>query len=712
MRITRVSIGSFGALRDRTYDVSPGMTVFHGPNESGKTTVMEFIRSAMVPTRKRTYPARSKGDSGTLAFDDSGGHNIMRIEGRDRAGDVPDLPAGVGDPDLYRSVFAMDQRGLDDEGAVGGEIRSRFLTVPGGEAMPAARGWAEKEISDVMGRRSNSPSRVLGLSSEAESNRAALAEARRDVDAYGDLASRRDSLEEELEGLREASSASMEDKRVHDLYEAQRANYDALSHLGASLAGLGTFREVTDADRAELARLQGDLSAKEAARRALEDQRGSMDRDLMGADRRRVASCAGRIDQLPGRLESYRDDVRRLSLIPVGDQRRTVESRVRRMNPLVYIGAVLAIAGLVGAMFSLYTLALTAVGAVIAAVGVSRPQYRTVVTDVAGPDPGLAETCDRLEASVRDFESDVSSLMADVGLVSRGPEADVATLVAVRDASASIGRTETDLMKAKLAHTEAEASMARFVSGFGGPDGFEECSRRTAEAAGLRSRISTIRRAIEASGLDPDLPECPVEYRGFGTEDIERVSRELGETERSMRAILDADGVERLMDRAVELDSEMSSALVDGAVALLALSIADDACEDIYSTVQPGVISTADRYLGMMTGGRYSIDTNPMTKDLSVRSGDTVKDIGMWSSGLRAQVLLSVKLAVAREMGGGEVPVILDDVLLPFDSERKAGACRALAEVSSEMQVLMFTCDSETASICRGIPGVEVVDMA
>ena len=143
---------------------------------------------------------------------------------------------------------------------IGGEIRSRFLTIPGGEAMPAARGWAEKEISDVMGRRSNSPSRVLGLSSEAESNRAALAEARRDVDAYGDLASRRGSLEEELEGLREASSASMEDKRVHDLYEAQRANYDALSHLGASLAGLGTFREVTDADRAELARLQGGLS--------------------------------------------------------------------------------------------------------------------------------------------------------------------------------------------------------------------------------------------------------------------------------------------------------------------------------------------------------------------------------------------------------------------------------------------------------------------
>ena len=165
------------------------------------------------------------------------------------------------------------------------------------------------------------------------------------------------------------------------------------------------------------------------------------------------------------------------------------------------------------------------------------------------------------------------------------------------------------------------------------------------------------------------------------------------------------------MDRRAQLQSELAEALDDGAVGLLAAAIADSACEEIYSRVQPGVIATADRYLSMMTDGRYRIDTDPRSKDLAVRSGDEVKGIGAWSSGLRAQVLLSVKLAVAREMGRGEVPVILDDVLLPFDSERKAGACRALAELSSEMQVLMFTCDAETVRICSGLEGVSVVPM-
>ena len=86
-------------------------------------------------------------------------------------------------------------------------------------------------------------------------------------------------------------------------------------------------------------------------------------------------------------------------------------------------------------------------------------------------------------------------------------------------------------------------------------------------------------------------------------------------------------------------------------------------------------------------------------------------DYGEWSSGLRAQVLLSVKLAVAREMGEGRVPVILDDVLLPFDTGRKEGALRALAGLAEDMQTLLFTCDAETRAIAETIDGITVRDM-
>ena len=57
------------------------------------------------------------------------------------------------------------------------------------------------------------------------------------------------------------------------------------------------------------------------------------------------------------------------------------------------------------------------------------------------------------------------------------------------------------------------------------------------------------------------------------------------------------------------------------------------------------------------------------------------------------------------------MPVILDDVLLPFDSERKEGAIRALAGIADEMQVLLFTCDEETRrlSVETGVRTVPMV---
>lgn len=73
--------------------------------------------------------------------------------------------------------------------------------------------------------------------------------------------------------------------------------------------------------------------------------------------------------------------------------------------------------------------------------------------------------------------------------------------------------------------------------------------------------------------------------------------------------------------------------------------------------------------------------------------------------------MLSIKLAVAKELGSGEVPVLLDDVLLPFDSERMDGACRALAQVSREMQILLFTCDDRIASKLGGSEDVSIIRM-
>lgn len=719
MRIRSVSIRSFGSLRDRSYGVSEGMTVFHGPNESGKTTVMEFIRTCLVPSNKRNqYPAREKTDSGTLVYEQDGEERTLRLVQKTVGGDRPRMPTGTDDPSLFRSVFAMTPADLDDEKVVTeGGIRSRFLTVPGGDAMPSARAAAEEVWSKSLGKRSNSGSRVIALESESSALDAEISQASALTDSYGQLDRQRSELSVRLSALQEESRSSAAAKTVHDVYVSNTGNYGRLRSLSEEREALGEFVTVTAEDEAEMARLRAESAQRQTALKELQERRSAEEADLMGADRRKVAARSAAIESLPGKLQAYREDSRRLRSLDTGAPRppRPLPSPApekRRIGALFAAGVLMTVLGVIAALFvHPYAIALSVVGLIAAAVGSRRPAEAPRIERSDEHDGADAEA-ESIRQRMSSFEDEVLGIISDIGAESLGIEDDVAYLTKARDAAVSLSKLDNDIMRARMEQGEANTRLLSFTQRFSGEEGFAANLANTRRAAEIDRERDVIRSAISEAGLDPDNPDCPVEYDGDPAgEEMGEVRQRIGAIEERMRAILDTDELERMMDRRAQLESEMHSALDEGAVGLLACAIADSACEEIYSQVQPGVIATADRYLSMMTDGRYRIDTDPRSKDLSIRSGDETKGIGAWSSGLRAQVLLSVKLAVAKEMGGGEVPVILDDVLLPFDSERKAGACRALAELSSEMQVLMFTCDAETAEVCRSLEGVETVGM-
>src|SRR5436190_18235874 len=54
MRIETIHIDGFGVWNDKTWGpLEPGLNVFHGPNETGKSTLMAFIRSMLFGFEKR-----------------------------------------------------------------------------------------------------------------------------------------------------------------------------------------------------------------------------------------------------------------------------------------------------------------------------------------------------------------------------------------------------------------------------------------------------------------------------------------------------------------------------------------------------------------------------------------------------------------------------------------------------------------------------------
>ena len=133
MRIVRLNIHGFGIYHDLSWDnFSPGLNVFEGPNEAGKSTLMAFIRAVLFGfadrrgSENRYELAGSRRYGGSLVFEDQKGlqYTVERFAGgasgkvtvhlpdRTVAGEavLQNIWGGVSRT-LYKNVFAF---GLDE----------------------------------------------------------------------------------------------------------------------------------------------------------------------------------------------------------------------------------------------------------------------------------------------------------------------------------------------------------------------------------------------------------------------------------------------------------------------------------------------------------------------------------------------------------------------------------------------------------------------
>ena len=78
MRIKKITIDSFGGIKNWTSEMDDNLVVVYGPNESGKSTISEFIRSTLFPSKNVKYPVPAKTDSGILEVEmDSGDVKVL-----------------------------------------------------------------------------------------------------------------------------------------------------------------------------------------------------------------------------------------------------------------------------------------------------------------------------------------------------------------------------------------------------------------------------------------------------------------------------------------------------------------------------------------------------------------------------------------------------------------------------------------------------------
>jgi len=166
---------------------------------------------------------------------------------------------------------------------------------------------------------------------------------------------------------------------------------------------------------------------------------------------------------------------------------------------------------------------------------------------------------------------------------------------------------------------------------------------------------------------------------------------QLSEIDESHEAALAAEQAQATLAELAEHADEYVRVVL--AKQLLELEI-----DDYRERNQGPILGRATELFERLTLQRYKgIETDTVRKGKVVlqakAANGSVIDVSSLSSGARDQLYLSLRLAALEHFAaaGQSVPLLLDDLFVHFDDERTQAGLRVLDELSSTVQVLLFT---------------------
>jgi len=227
MKITELQVERFGVWSDLTLPLNPGSTsVFYGPNEAGKSTLMRFIRAMLFgfrPQDERTAgpnPTPIRCD-GALRIEKGGREHLVRrissagTRGRLLIDGVEDpikteslmknLLGGITEP-IYENIFAIGLNELQELATLDGEEVARHiygisLGLDGERILKAHYGSEtdSKLLLDETGREGALHNLVRDLDA-VDRELLALGDPSR---KYDELVSKRDQLDSDINGRKQ-----------------------------------------------------------------------------------------------------------------------------------------------------------------------------------------------------------------------------------------------------------------------------------------------------------------------------------------------------------------------------------------------------------------------------------------------------------------------------------------------------------------------------
>lgn len=753
MRLTAFQVDQYGPLPGIGHECAEPIEVFYGPNESGKTLLLEAILRLIEPD--------VVDELGAIERVDHDPHGYVMVE---HGGEAVKLGDGTALSDLLdltpqdlRNVFVVrdgDVRLRDEHGFYDsvtqriGDLHTREIDaitdelVDRGRLTPTALKLSRAAgHDDAKGVRAEAASLAEELREYVETAReAGIDDAERE---WMRLAAELEDCTRELE--RQAAAETLD---THATLSARLETYrEANDDLEGASVDPDTLAELEDLER-EIDRAEANIETAienrdehREERRSLAEARRSIEGELAPLESRSEA-----VEGLEDEIEEYRE--RRDDAIGA--------DWMRPVAGLLGVGALLLGGAGILAGMTLIGLAFGALGLAafawffyhhrsITAVERHRQAVLTAARDagfevdrVSDVGPAVSAFRDRLEERRRRRdEIDAEIELAESLIEER--EADLERhRKTVEDARAEKGERLEDAGVAgvreyrervdALAATRAARERAAQSLGdaLGEPATDEPDGRTEYWQAELEDLVADLPGDVSATEYDPDRLATLEDRRAELQERREELKTRLADHEERLDAFdrrideIDADpflgesirlesrSLEGLAATAAQLEGLVERIERDADVAREALDIFAEleAAEAQKMTELFGPGSRAASVFERITDGRYEgVRYDPERRELLVRrdaeDGSALTTAEL-SRGTTEQLYLAARLGLAEQLLGTEPGVLLlDDAFLPADSTRLREGFAVLKTLAEEgWQVLYFTAKAEIGEDC------------
>lgn len=764
MKIKEISIIQFGKLHDLTVSPSDGMNVIFGQNESGKSTLLAFIkfvlyglarRSPSIPVgeRERAISWGSGTAAGSLTVEDVDGR-IYRIErvGRESAKGTYADKVRILDGESGEEVFSGEVPGEHFLGIPAQaydsmcNIKQLETSLVNGEAV---RGVIEDLLSsgdestsvqgalkllDAERRRLLHSNGRGGLVYESQSRVESLrTELRVASSSENELIKNQDELETVDASIAEATREFELAKMLCDAHDdvIRLEKFKSLREVRSRLAGrraeLGALACGSDIS-AELASYEVAArlgSVSDSLERAVGNVNG-LERELEDATRELAEVTDANIDGLSELLGEHASPRSAISYFEAKRKKRSTSS---------FLTAAFGVAGGVLLAFAvILAFAMNNIpgGATVAFIGILLVGAAVVfLRRMRSSSTEIAEFCSLMGVEVNDADAEdmlarlesFSDSRVRMSRCSNLVESAKFRLSAARDALAEERERASDLLltlgvvlggasddETIRKMREVSAEMGTYLTRRGELE--SSISGDEAVVSSLESELSRFSERDIRARISPELEQRLV---GASIEDLKSArdaafkrTSNLSQYKAGIERNLASAGVRRKsQDIFPELEAE-EERLASLNLRLSAVKLAAESLQMASTTLKrdltPKIRARAQEILAKITNGKYTEIYISDSLGISLLAEGEVRNIEVLSRGGLDAAYLAVRLALIETLTESAVPpIFMDECLSQLDDDRARGVLRAVAEYARTAQCILLTCQTRDVQLAEEI---------